>query len=416
MPWLIGGGVLLALLLGSNSSTAAPLYPSYAPTPTPPPQPQPPNQSAYQPPPPSLQAHLATVLSQPTAPKAQVTVTIPSSQDTVTQSVFSSPPYGSKPGHNQFQWWINHYTGSDYTNGETVSQHDVDDAVHNAIHTGTLNDVFMLQGFATQLLGEGAADEADWNLLKNFINSLQTDAIAPFVELYANVKSWPPANITNNAQSAPDKAAVAALQNAIAGVKAHGSVADCKNFGTLLIGFDYLGTWDSAGAALIAYANTPAFKAAAAKRAAPPPPVTHTAPAVRPPQPRALAVTPFPLAHPEDAAPSEPSAPAPPEAAGLPAGFTWQDQGNTTPIDTSLVVGETVQATIVGPAGHQFEVAGLAQAGPTPDTVTLYVAASATWPKAIGPIPIPLSYVIPVAPLAGSDEPTPDAGDDGGGP
>jgi hypothetical protein len=39
---------------------------------------------------------------------------------------------------------------------------------------------------------------------------------------------------------------------------------------------------------------------------------------------------------------------------GLPSGFDWQDQGNTTPPN----VGDTVTASVVGPDGSQYAVPG----------------------------------------------------------
>lgn len=313
MPWLVGGGVLLALLFGSSKAAAAPVQ--YAPA-LPPPQPYAPT--------PSLSTHLATVLAQPKGVAIVRPAPAPS-------AVFTGRPYGSKPVRQLLEWWVNHYTGSDYTSGETIHPTDLADAVHNALHHATLSEVNELLAFADVLGQNTNADvsaSADSDEVRQYVLGLQSDAIAPFVSQYAGVHNWPTSDPTNLSDSPAEKGDRNALHTTIAAVTKSGNRQDAMNLGELLDGYvDFGVDWTDAGALLVAFANHPSTMPTA------PPPVpgaTSFAPtAIRPSAPAAKRVASppppakTPIAHTPPAAPhptdATDEAPAPPPADSTPA-------------------------------------------------------------------------------------------------
>jgi len=100
-----------------------------------------------------------------------------------------------------------------------------------------------------------------------------------------------------------------------------------------------------------------------------------------------------------------PLVPTPPPAVGLsqglPAGYVWVDRGNTTPIDTQLMMGQTADALIIGPSGASTSIVGIAQAGGQ-GSVSFTHVPDGTWNASIGPVTLPLSYVVPRPVPAGS--------------
>lgn len=95
-------------------------------------------------------------------------------------------------------------------------------------------------------------------------------------------------------------------------------------------------------------------------------------------------------------------------AVGLPAGYRWQDQGNVTPIDGQLVLGQTSDVVIVTPNGALIHLVGTAKPLSQQQLhVTFTHVPDGTWNAAIGPVTLPLSYVIPRPIPPGSNFPTP---------
>jgi hypothetical protein len=102
---------------------------------------------------------------------------------------------------------------------------------------------------------------------------------------------------------------------------------------------------------------------------------------------------------------SAPPIPTPaPFGAGLPAGYAWQDRGNVTPIDPNLILGVTSDAVIIAPDGSTIPIvvqAMLTQRASLPASVAggplVWVAHApdGTWNAPIGPVQVPLSYVVP---------------------
>ena len=113
---------------------------------------------------------------------------------------------------------------------------------------------------------------------------------------------------------------------------------------------------------------------------------------------RGSSSTPSTAAAPPSPAPATPATPL--LATGLPAGYGWLDQGNTTPIDTQLLMGQTSDAAVMTPNGTTLHLVGMAQVAA--QGVSFTHVADGTWNAQIGPVQLPLSYVVPRPVPAGS--------------
>ena len=308
MPWLVGGGVLLALLLGKTSAVTPALSPAA-------------QQPTSQPYTPSLQAHLATVVAQPRklTPVAQV-----------NSSTFTLYPYGIQPPRNTLWWWINRFTGSDYKTGEDISIHDLDDAMAHALKL-PVSQALTLCAFAAELASYGSfyqvdSQEEEQTILDQTVR-LAEAAVAPYVAHYGGVAQWPltdpssehAAGSANATDEATDAAHLLATINA---VKAHAGTTDMMNLGALLAqpnpnggGFIAIpgANWEMYGQQLIALAKTPKFQASpqasTPSRVSPPPALHAVAPVAKqaahinappPPAKKPIAKTPVAPAHPHD--------------------------------------------------------------------------------------------------------------------
>jgi hypothetical protein len=252
MPWLLGGGLLLALFLGSRATTTAPALVRPAPAP---PSPFGPVGLPT--------GHVLHPMHTPPPPAP------PALGDTGT-SVFQLQPYGQKPLQNTIAWWVNHYahTHPAYVSGETIASADVATAVHNALLHAGIHEVNDLKVFAYILGNYGFTDEGQ--LVLNQILLIQEDAITPYVLKYAGTTVLTKAN----------------LLKAIATAKTTAPVADLGNFGELLIGYSDLGVgWDSYGYELVALANAGGTGIA-------PTPAPPSTPAPPPPAKKPIATTP----------------------------------------------------------------------------------------------------------------------------
>jgi hypothetical protein len=170
-PLLLGGGVL-ALLAWASMGTTTPASSYVAPPVEPPPPPQPtPIAIAVTPPAPV----------HPIDASGDYSATLSLGDDTTTSSTFTEEPSGQAPLHDDWIWWVNHYTGSNYLSGATIPLAVIQQAVANAV--AHESNVYMLLEFSVILSGYGNTQLGQ--VLENRAMALETAAVAQGTQKWA---------------------------------------------------------------------------------------------------------------------------------------------------------------------------------------------------------------------------------------